>query len=439
MFSFKTPNRYYLNGIDWSMAALNALNIKKSGTGNHSQLILVLKGYLEKDLILKKITVSLSNGIFLRGRAKRAWHLAPYWCVEKKDFPPGDFSFYKIASTDTTELNTLIHDIAKAPFKDDKTLIQFYLIHFNNLSYLIMKFDHKMFDARGAEALLEHILGEKTQKEQYDLPVQGPQLNLWKSRFLSGRVINRFLRSVYLTCKVATLKKKNNQNPFETDSYNFLYTTLSERKTDIIDKNTMDTAGYLMQGIYILSIVTKAFDLLLKKHKKPGNILVSINVDVRETKFESSKIFFNNVSFMLFNLKQDRKISEYIIDLRKQFILQVKKEIPRHFINASLLMRILPVKVLALFMELRMKKNPITFSFSHISEQAFFLKNIKGHEVVNLFHIPLVPVSPGVGVFFTRFNNKLNMIISSSDNRIDLKDAEFLEKTIVSGLIGGKI
>ncbi len=49
---FNTSNRYYLNGIDWVMAALNMINIKHTGLGNHSQLILVLKGYLDKNDII---------------------------------------------------------------------------------------------------------------------------------------------------------------------------------------------------------------------------------------------------------------------------------------------------------------------------------------------------------------------------------------------------
>jgi hypothetical protein len=435
-----TSDRYYLSGIDWVMAALNMLNKNKTGIGNHSQLVLVLNGSLDKNNFAKRISTILSNCSFFRGKARRAWNLAPYWVVEQENFFPEDMKFFKLESKDSKELDNLINKIAKEPFKDDKTLLAFTLIHFKNLSYLIMKFDHKMFDARGAESLLEYILNKQNPDKPYNLPVQGAQLNLWKSRFLSGQYLNRFLRSIYTKkIKVASLKQKNYQNSQLYESHHFFYTTLSEDQASIINNNTMKKAGYLMHGIYILSFVAKAFDSLFTAHKTCGNMLIPINVDVRETKFSRDKIFFNNVSFMLFKIKQGLSINEYIKSLKTQFINQVKNRTPYHFINASLLMRILPLKILSSFMNYRMKANPLSFSFSYISEQAFFLKTVENLEVLNLFHIPLVPVSPGVGVFFTRFNKKLNMIISSSDSKLDVQEGKYLQDKIISGIIDGEV
>ncbi|MCK5313133.1 MAG: hypothetical protein KAJ62_13535 [Desulfobacteraceae bacterium] len=443
---YDTSNRYYLNGIDWVMAALNLLNKKKTGVGNHSQLVLVLKGYLDKDNLAKRLSTILSKSSFYKGKAKRAWHLAPYWNIDQQTFFPEDMKFFKLESLesseklDNKELDHLIYSLAKTPFKDDKTLLAFDLIHCNKFTYLIMKFDHKMFDARGAESLLEYILNKQDSDKQYHLPAQGAQLNLWKSRFLSGQQINRFLRSIYSKkIKVASLKKIYNQNPEPQNSYNFFRTTFSEDQVKVIDNNTIKKAGYLMHGIYILSFVAKAFDSLFKARKTLGNILIPINVDVRETKFTKEKIFFNNVSFMLFNIKHGLSVTEYIKSLKTQFIEQVRNKIPYHFINASLLMRIVPLKILSSFMNFRMKKNSMSFSFSYISEQAFFLKQVDNLEVVNLFHIPLVPVSPGVGIFFTRFNKKLNMIISGSGNKLGSQDGKYLQEKIISGMLDGKV
>ncbi|MCK5541339.1 MAG: hypothetical protein KAI40_01515 [Desulfobacterales bacterium] len=437
MTIIKTSNRYYLNGIDWVMAALNMLNIKRTGIGNHSQLVLVLKGYLDQDYLGQRLSLILSKSPFLKGRVKRAWHLAPYWISEQQSFDSKDMRFFKITSGGKKDLDSIIQDCARTPFKDDKTLLDFDLIHFKKQTYLIMRFDHKMFDARGAEALLEYILDKQNHYKEYNLPSQGANLHSWKSRFLSGQCINRFLRSIYSKkTKVVSLKQNNNKEQFS--AHNFYYTTFSNEQTRTIDDNTINSAGYLMNGVYILSIVAKAFDSLFKKHKYTGKILIPINVDVREAKFNNEKIFFNNLSFMLFKLKQGLSTKEYIKILKTQFIDQIKNKIPFHFINASLLMRIMPLKTLAFYMNLRMKKKPCSFSFSYIAEQAFNLTHIQNLEVVNLFHMPLVPINPGVGVFFTRFNNKLNMIISSYENTLTEKDGKFLQEKIISGTINGK-
>ena len=112
-----------------------------------------------------------------------------------------------------------------------------------------MKFDHKMFDARGAESLLEYILDKKKSGTQYNLPNQGAQLDLWKSRFLSGQKINQFLQSIYSKKnKVASLKQTTDQNTKQQNSHRFLYTTLSEDQTATVDNKTIKKAGYLMHG-----------------------------------------------------------------------------------------------------------------------------------------------------------------------------------------------
>ena len=44
--------------------------------------------------------------------------------------------------------------------------------------------------------------------------------------------------------------------------------------------------------------------------------------------------------------------------------------------------------------------------------------------------MPIVPVNPGIGIFFTRFNKQLNMIISTFNNKISRQDAEELKELI---------
>ncbi len=462
MAIFNTSRRYYLNGIDWVMAALDRLNIKQTGLGNHSQLVLVLKGYINRTKLTQRIASILSQNLFFRGSTRRAWHLAPYWVPEQHNFDPKDIRFFNLesdnkknsAGTIEENLDLILQMCAKTAFKDDKTLLGFDLIHCNNHSYLIMRFTHRMFDARGAERLLEYILDDKKPYKQYDLPSQDAQLNVWKSRFLSGQCINRFLRSIYSkkinvaqTFNIhsnnetgSIINKSGSSANFPTDNHHsFHYYTLSDDLTSTLDDHAIKKAGYLMNGIFILSCVAKSFDSLFKNHKRTGNMLIPINVDLRKTKFGSEKIFFNNVSFMLFNVQQGLSITDHIKNLKIQFIFQVKNKIPYHFINASLLMRIMPLNLLSWFMNLRMKKNPCSFSFSYIAEQAFNLRSVQGFEIKNLFHMPLVPVNPGIGVFFTRFNKKVNMVISYYENSLSKHDCACWQEKIISKMIPGSV
>jgi hypothetical protein len=426
---FNKSSRYYLSGIDWVMAGLDQINKTHTGIGNHCALVLVLDGILDKISFTKILKTALSNTSFVKGKTRRAWHLAPYWAPSSYTFDKGDIGFFDLGKKDPKNIDATIQTIAGTPFKDDETLLGFDLVHGNEQTYIIMRFDHRLFDGRGAESFLDYILDVSKQNLPYQLPSQGPQLHSWKDLFFSGQCINRFLRSLYSqTIKVACLDQGSNPvNP-----HRFYHTTFSEEKTLAIDTNAMENAGYLMNGVFFLSCVTKGFDALLKE---PGNILIPINVDMRGAKF-NAKVFFNHLSFMIFKVESGLEIKEYIDLLKKQFLDQTKNKIPHHFINASLLMRILPLKALAFFMNLQSKTKPSSFSFSYIGNQAFNLTHVQNIEVINLFHIPIVPVTPGVGVFFTRFNKKLNMIISGFDNTLSSKDGQDLQEKIISGLRG---
>ncbi len=462
-----TAHRYYLSGIDWVMAALDRLNKNHTGLGNHSQLVLVLKGSIDKTIFEAQLAAILPESSFLKGRIKRAWNLAPYWCPEA--LSPSlegkiqrcihdilNIRFFRLDLKNKNSLDFFIQKCALTPFKNNHTMLGFDLVYCNGYTYLIMRFDHRMFDARGAEALLERILIYNSDScgdhHLPRLPAQRAQLNLWKSRFLSGQIINRFLRKIYhkINDKGFYLQKnEKNSSKVHYIPYTarlngnlrtinlpcFFYTKLSKSQTAAVYKNAIKRAGYLMDGVYILGCVTKAFDSLFKKNRCAGNMLIPINVDMRGTKFNSREIFFNHLSFMLFNVEQDLSVSEYINNLKEQFIDQVKNKIPYHFINASLLMRIMPINIISGFMDRKMKEFPCSFSFSYIGEQAFNLKYVHDLEVVNMFHLPIVPVNPGIGVFFTRFNKRLNMVISTYNDRLDGENGRYLQEKIIAELL----
>ncbi len=463
-----SAGRCYLNGIDWVMASLDRLNKKYTGLGNHSQLVLVLKGYLDKQVLQAELVSKLSKSFFLRGRIKRAWNLAPYWEPEplcrtyddpglfKKDSDSDSGSCFRnfflcsrsncgsdnllykdifninVLESDSQNKNSLdflIEKCAGIPFKDDRTMLGFNLIYYGGNTYIIMRFDHRMFDARGAEALLELILDDNNNAcLNTPLPVQGPYLDSWKDKFLSGQRINRFLRKIY--CQTGLSKA------VKFGSHCFFYTDLSENNTAAVGKNAIKTAGYLMDGIYVLGCVVKAFESLFGKERAVGSkMIIPVNVDMRGTKFGVEKIFFNRLSFMLFEVDQGLPLKDCIEHLKKQFVDQIKDKIPHHFINASLLMRIMPLKIMSEFMDGKMKNLPCSFSFSYIGEQAFNLKTVHNLEVVNLFHLPLVPVDTGIGVFFTRFNKRLNMVISSYNGIIDAENGRKLRDKIISTMV----
>ncbi|MCF8045330.1 MAG: hypothetical protein K9J83_05675 [Desulfarculaceae bacterium] len=418
----RKSQRHYLSGIDWVMTALDGFNKKKTGIGNHSQIVLELAGCPDQTSFTNRLESVLSDCVFYKGKSKRAWHLAPYWRPIQKPFSKTDAHVEDISSENETELERVIEERARTPFRDTCTMIAFDLIRFADRSFILFRFDHRLLDARGAERLLEMILDDTGQNNPHpstlELPANDARLYDWRNRFLSGRTINRFLRAVYPEGrKAACLKESGSAGVLTHARVRF-----TEEETRRFDSNTLKKAGYLMGGIYLLSSAATVFDAFFTGKGTPGDMAVPVNMDTRGRKFTAGRIFFNRISFLIFHLKHGSEKTENIRSAKHQFVEQIKQKIPDHFKNATLLMRIAPAGILGFFMGKTMKRHPYAFSFSYIPEQAFHLEKVFGFETADLCHMPVVPFEPGIGVYFTRFNDRLNLVMSGYSGKIKKED-----------------
>ncbi|SLM32807.1 hypothetical protein MTBBW1_80150 [Desulfamplus magnetovallimortis] len=368
-------------------------------------------------------------------------------------------------------------------------MMAFDIIYSDDRTLLLFRFDHRMLDARGAEALLNLIFNMKVSANScynkdfcfshggaavdgknkcffngggaavdgknkcffngdgvavdgknkcpdlslLPFPVQGSQLHSWQSRFVSGRIINRFLRAVYPQNGKAASLPVGRKKP----ELNFVVVPFNMEETRQFDANTLKKAGYLMGGVYLLACAATVFDFFFSQLGDSGDMVVPVNIDTRGMKMASSEIFFNRISFLMFSIKRNLGKEKMISYIKQQFLQQIKEKNPHHFKNATLLMRILPIKVTGFFMNQIMKEKPYSFSFSYIGEQAFHQEHILGHKVKRLFHMPVVPIEPGIGIYFTRFNGKLNLVVSAFDNKAGKTVIDFLARAVKKEVLSG--
>ena len=422
------------------MTALDRFNRKHTGIGNHSQVVLELSGCPDEASLTNRLESVLSDCVFYKGRSKRAWHLAPFWKPLRKPFSKNDIHVEHISSGNETELERVIEERARTPFRDTSTMVAFDLIHSADRTFLLFRFDHRLLDARGAERLLEMVLDETPEGppdlSTLTLPSNDARLYNWRDRFLSGQAINRFLRAAYPKKeKAAFLKDSGSAGEFR-----YVRVRFTEEETRLFDAGTLKKAGYLMGGIYLLSSAATVFDTLFTEKGIPGDLAVPVNMDTRGPKFpklETDRIFFNHISFLMFHLKRGTDKEEKIRSAKRRFAEQIKQKIPDHFKNATLLMRIAPAGLLGFFMGRTMKQHPYSFSFSYIPEQAFHLKKAFGSETADLYHMPVVPFEPGIGVYFTRFNNRLNLVMSAFSGKIGKKELKSVADAIKREVLYG--
>ena len=86
-------------------------------------------------------------------------------------------------------------------------------------------------------------------------------------------------------------------------------------------------------------------------------------------------------------------------------------------------MRIAPLPLMAQIMRRTHLGTATTCGFSRISSAAYRHDNLMGLKVRNLFHMPRVPVPPGIGIFFNQFGRRLNAVLSYMEGMVSEDEA----------------
>jgi hypothetical protein len=120
------------------------------------------------------------------------------------------------------------------------------------------------------------------------------------------------------------------------------------------------------------------------------------------------------MSFFLFQIKAEEADSFPVLleTIKRQMYDQVKSGLPRDISQSTFLMRIAPLPVLSYLIRLYLKGEIASFCFAYVGETAYAFSQFMEKDVNNLFHMPRVPVPPGLGIFFNRFQGKLNAVLS---------------------------
>jgi hypothetical protein len=62
--------------------------------------------------------------------------------------------------------------------------------------------------------------------------------------------------------------------------------------------------------------------------------------------------------------------------------------------------------------------------------------NFGATPIRNVYHLPRVPLKPGVGVFFTQYKEKITLVLSYSEGVLADNEADTLSKRLVKSLGG---
>ncbi len=415
--------------------------IMKNATcaGNASQIVFMLDGTPDEAHVRESLHRFLSLFPVINGCVSRHWTLTPYWKTPSKDRSrPVPLTVIRMepSSPDHDILSALTGHV-NTPFRTKHDHLAFHLVYGSKQSCLALTFDHRLFDARGAESFVglfqqylasgsDAVAGNVTLTQDYDL-------RNWKDKFLAGQVVNRKI--------IALSKEPVRALPVSLSGsvrgFRFRVISFDREETKRITNTAYDEAGYLMVMPYLFSRVIEGLHRLYEQRSAPpGCYVVPVSTDMRRSKNIKEELFFNHNSMFFFQIKPgdvaDRK--QLIASIRGQLYEQMQNRFPDKLLEASALARIAPLPLLERLFRLPIQGKIASFCFSHVSKDSFVSADLLGAKITNMFHMPRTPMPPGIGVFFNTYAGRLNATISCLEGLFSDAELDLLEHDLRGNL-----
>lgn len=427
----------YLTGMDWTIGALNDMNRRATGGTNAFQIVMELDGPFDAERFRSAITDFGRKFPVLSGIIARDWNFAPYWKMPRAGCaPPVAVEVETVAEADI--LPALARS-ANVPFPGRRNHLVFRVFHTGGQRhFMAMQSDHRLFDAHGAEAFLElfhrSYWGEDCSARLAGISLTEPaHLCDWMQKFEAGKLLVRMLRSF----TDATLVTFRRQLKLKGGEFKFALVKFDEHETRAVTDRAYREAGFLMFMPYALTAAVQALDSVRRRNGIEGqDYLVAVSVDLRTPDTAAAKLFFNHVSFMFFRIPVtvagDRR--QAMDAVRTQMYEQIKSGFPHAMAESSMLMRIVPMSALGWLMRRPLRGEFASFSFACVGKGGYACPEFMEARVANLFHMPLVPVPPGLGLVVNHFGDRMNAVLSYLDGMFSDEDIRNIGDDLRRGL-----
>ena len=419
-----SPDKYYLGGIDWIINALDYLSQKAAGCGNLSQVILRLSASLDETILKGKLASFVRLFPCVQGRVSRDYNLAPYWKYPREAKAVIELRCKRCK--DKEEAFAVFSEAVNIPFKGKQEHACFYYVITPQEGYFSLVFDHRLFDARGAEDFLflfnEFFCGRCTVKETM-CPVQTAGLSHWKEKFLAGKRANRLFIGLSRNASVRHIPLPDKVH---SRHFKFRIRTFGKDQSRDITDNAYNTAGYLMLAPYLLAASLLSVRECFKDYLQDGSdFLVPVNTDIRLRNSGLKQLFFNHLSFLFLRIKDKdiRPDKEFISEVTRAMYNEMSSGFTNDLEQANLLLRIVPLPIFKGVIRFFMRKQAVSFAFSYVNNSSS-IRNFCGSPLEEVIHTPRVALESGIGVFFTQFADKISVTLSFFEDMITGKDAD---------------
>jgi len=157
-----------------------------------------------------------------------------------------------------------------------------------------------------------------------------------------------------------------------------------------------------------------------------GAYVVPASTDVRQAKDIRLELFFNHNSMFFFQIRPEEVEDPALLvtRIKEQLYDQVQSRFPQKLMTASSLIRVAPLWLMHKLFHLPLQGKIASFCFSHVSKCSYNSHDLMGSRITNVFHMPRMPVPPGIGIFFNTFDGRLNASISWLDGSFTTSEVD---------------
>jgi hypothetical protein len=423
-----SKDRRYLTGVDWTVNLFHQVTRRQTGVGNLSQIVLELEGSLSTAALEEALAEAFRRFPLMAGQPGRDWkNLAPYWRYPATaDFSRKPWRIRETRVSPGTGFDALLGLLAiplNTPLASETEHLVFTIVREGTLhTWLGMTFDHRLFDARGAETFLA-LLQELSDPATAGTPIpaattEPPHLDNWLEKFKSGQQVNR--KFMELRRKpIAYLPRLPRRH---LRPYHFHIYRCSEAESAAFAAAADREAGPLMLMPYALAMAVETLHPVFQTRQIPGqDYLIPVSLDARTVGKKWDDLFFNHLSFLFFEMPVAQAGHRpALLDLTiQQFYNQIRSGFPKAVANANMLMRIAPLGLMRRVASLPLRGENGSFCFAYVGTSALnACHDFLGLPIINLFHMPRVPPPPGIGIFLNQFRGRYNVTFTHLDGML---------------------
>jgi hypothetical protein len=416
------PSEVPLNGADYLLLAFDRAMTRGTDHGNVCHLVLELDGPLGRDALAEAANVPWLRWLAsLRFRPLHRFRPAHWVAGEPTEVPITQRTLERFSDLPSRFAHSL--DLTReAP-------IGLELVHAEGRSAVVLRWHHAMFDARGAELALTHLVdgADLDQDVLLGKPTTLAPLTtrLWAAKAARDFIWRRSLGSVSFLGPSRAPRGAQ---------LHFRRLCFDEAQTARIEARARQVGGLMGRASFGLAVTASAISNA-RVDLGGDELLVPVPQD-RRKRSAKGPVLGNQLNLLFYRLRRStlHQPEQVCRDLVEQMREMMRQRLHETYPTLLDFCRLVPLHVLHGIVRLPTRGRMASFGFSDTGESLATLDGIAGVRVRDIAHYPANMHPPGITVVFTRFRGRLSVSVSWLDGCLNADEAAHVCRAIHGGL-----